>query len=119
MKTRTGKLKTYPVFNSKGKQVRVTIPEKEQEPENTVRLTVDGKTQTQTFEVKKDPRLETTPEEYAKQLSLSLQVRDKLSETNEAVIRIRDVRTQVNARGARAVTSPPSGRRTVMCFGGR
>src|ERR1039457_5305764 len=37
----------------------------------TVRLTVDGKTQAQTFEVKKDPRLETTPEEYAKQLSLS------------------------------------------------
>ena len=49
----------------------------------TVRLTVDGKTQTQTFEVKKDPRLDTTPEEYAKQLSLSLQVRDKLTETND------------------------------------
>ena len=35
-----------------------------------VRLTVDGKPQTQSFEVKKDPRLETTPDEYAKQLSL-------------------------------------------------
>jgi sensor c-di-GMP phosphodiesterase-like protein len=46
--------------------------------------------------VKKDPRLETTPEEYAKQLSLSLQVRDKLSETNDAVIRIRELRKQLD-----------------------
>jgi hypothetical protein len=62
----------------------------------TAKLTVDGKTQVQTFEVKKDPRLETTPEEYAKQLSLSLQVRDKLSDTNEAVIRIRELRKQLD-----------------------
>jgi photosystem II stability/assembly factor-like uncharacterized protein len=62
----------------------------------TVRLTVDGKTQTQTFEVKKDPRLTTTPEEYTKQLTLALQVRDKLSATNEGVIRIREVRKQLD-----------------------
>ena len=61
----------------------------------TVRLTVDGKTQTQSFEVKKDPRLTTTAEDYAKQLSLSLQVRDKLSATNEAVIKIRELRKQL------------------------
>jgi hypothetical protein len=61
----------------------------------TVRLTVDGKTQTQTFEVKKDPRLSTTPEDYAKQVSLALQIRDKLSETNEGVIRIRELRKQL------------------------
>jgi hypothetical protein len=62
----------------------------------TVRLTVEGKTQTQSFELKKDPRLATSPEDYAKQLSLSLQVRDKLSETNEAVIRIRGIRKQID-----------------------
>ncbi|MEO8595128.1 MAG: glycosyl hydrolase [Candidatus Solibacter sp.] len=62
----------------------------------SVRLTVDGKTQTQTFEVKKDPRLDTTADEYARQLSLSLQVRDKLSETNDAVIRIRELRKQLD-----------------------
>ena len=62
----------------------------------SVRLTVDGKAQTQSFEVKKDPRLETTPEEYAKQLSLSLQLRDKLSDTNGAVIRIRELRKQLD-----------------------
>jgi photosystem II stability/assembly factor-like uncharacterized protein len=61
-----------------------------------VRLTVDGKTQTQSFAIKKDPRLDTTPEDYAKQLSLALQVRDKLSETNEGVIRIRELRKQLD-----------------------
>jgi photosystem II stability/assembly factor-like uncharacterized protein len=62
----------------------------------TVKLTADGKTQTQTFEVKKDPRLATTPEEYAKQVTLALQVRDKLTDTNEAVIRIREMRKQLD-----------------------
>ncbi|HEY2018468.1 MAG TPA: glycosyl hydrolase [Bryobacteraceae bacterium] len=61
-----------------------------------VRLTVDGKTQTQPFEVKKDPRLQTTPEDYAKQLSLSIQLRDKLSETNEGVVKIRAMRKQLD-----------------------
>jgi hypothetical protein len=61
----------------------------------TVRVTVDGQTQSQTFEVKPDPRLKTTPEEYAKQLSLALQIRDKLSETNAAVVKIREIRRQL------------------------
>ena len=61
----------------------------------TVKLTANGKTQSQTFELKKDPRLSTTPEEYTKQVTLALQVRDKLSETNEAVLRIRQIRTQL------------------------
>jgi photosystem II stability/assembly factor-like uncharacterized protein len=61
-----------------------------------VRLTVDGKAQTESFEVKKDPRVETTPEDYAKQLALSLQIRDKLSATNDAVIGIREIRKQLD-----------------------
>jgi len=67
----------------------------------TVRLTVDGKTQTQSFAIKKNPLLDTTPEDYAKQLSLALQVRDKLSETNEGVIRIRALRKQLEDYAAR------------------
>jgi len=67
-----------------------------------VRLTVDGKSQTQPFEVKKDPRLQTTPEDYAKQLSLSLQLRDKLSETNEGVIKIRELRKQLDEYAKRS-----------------
>src|SRR5262249_14973851 len=61
-----------------------------------VRLTVDGKTMTENFEVKPDPRLTTTAADYAKQLDLVLKIRDKLSETNNAIIQIRDVKKQVD-----------------------
>jgi hypothetical protein len=61
-----------------------------------VRLTVNGKTETEKFEVRKDPRVETTPEQYTAQLETALQMRDKVSQTNQAVIQIRDVRKQVD-----------------------
>ncbi len=60
-----------------------------------VKLSADGKTFTQNFEVKADPRLTTTPADYAKQLELGLKIRDKLTETNNAILQIRDVRKQV------------------------
>jgi photosystem II stability/assembly factor-like uncharacterized protein len=60
-----------------------------------VKLTVDGKSYTQPFEIKPDPRLTTTPADYAKQFELGLKIRDKLTETHNAIIQIRDVRKQV------------------------
>jgi len=60
-----------------------------------VKLKVDGKSLTQNFEIKADPRLSTTPADYAKQLDLGLKIRDKLTETHNAIIQIRDVRKQV------------------------
>jgi photosystem II stability/assembly factor-like uncharacterized protein len=60
-----------------------------------VKLTVEGKSYTQNFEIKPDPRLTTTPADYAKQMELGLKIRDKLSETHNAIIQIRDVRKQV------------------------
>ncbi len=60
-----------------------------------VKLTVDGKSYTESFEVKADPRVTTTPADYAKQMELGLKIRDKLSETHNAIIQIRDVRKQV------------------------
>jgi photosystem II stability/assembly factor-like uncharacterized protein len=60
-----------------------------------VKLTVEGKSYTQPFEIKSDPRLTTAPGDYAKQLELGLKIRDKLSETHNAIIQIRDVRKQV------------------------
>ena len=60
-----------------------------------VRLTVDGNTTTENFEVKPDPRLTTTAGDYAKQFELGLRIRDKLTETHDAIIQIRDVRKQV------------------------
>ena len=61
-----------------------------------VKLTVDGKTMTESFEVKPDPRLTTTAAEYAKQLDLALKIRDKLTETHNAIIQIRDVKKQID-----------------------
>jgi photosystem II stability/assembly factor-like uncharacterized protein len=61
-----------------------------------VRLTADGKTYTETFDVRKDPRLATTDADFAKQLDLQLKIRDKLSETHNAIISIREARKQID-----------------------
>jgi photosystem II stability/assembly factor-like uncharacterized protein len=61
-----------------------------------VKLTVDGQTLTESFEVKGDPRLNTTAADYARQLELSLKIRDKLTETHNAIIQIRDVKKQID-----------------------
>ena len=61
-----------------------------------VKLTVDGQTVTETFTVKPDPRLTLTPADYAKQFDLSLKIRDKLTETHNAIIQIRDIKKQVD-----------------------
>ena len=62
-----------------------------------VKLTSGSETQTVGFRVQKDPRVVTTPEEYQRQLELSLQLRDKLSETHQAILDIRDIRKQIDA----------------------
>lgn len=66
-----------------------------------VKLTADGKSLTESFSVLKDPRIDTTPEAFAKQFELLTRIRDKFSETSEAIIQIRDVRKQVNDTAAR------------------
>ncbi|HET7113324.1 MAG TPA: hypothetical protein VFI57_06755, partial [Pyrinomonadaceae bacterium] len=60
-----------------------------------VRMKVDGQTLTQSFDIKTDPRLNTSAADYAKQAELGLKIRDKLTETHNAIIQIRDVRRQV------------------------
>jgi len=61
----------------------------------TAKLTAGGESQTQSFTVRADPRLKTQPQDYAAQLALALQLRDKLSAVNQAVIEIRDARKQL------------------------
>jgi len=73
-----------------------------------VKLTVDGSTMTATFEVRADPRLTTTAADYAKQLDLSLKIRDKLNETHNAIIQIRDVKKQVDDLVKRLAGQPNS-----------
>jgi hypothetical protein len=71
-----------------------------------VKLTVDGKALTQNFEIKGDPRVSTTPADYTKQLELSLKIRDKLSETHNAILQIREVRRQVEDLLKRVASQP-------------
>ena len=61
----------------------------------TVELDANGRTEKQQFEIKKDPRASTTPEDFSKQLALELQIRDEVSAANQAVMDIRSERHQL------------------------
>lgn len=67
----------------------------------TVRITANGETKSRDFTITLDPRLVAagiTEADLAEQFSLSRRVRDKVSEANQAVIDIRNIREQVNQR---------------------
>jgi photosystem II stability/assembly factor-like uncharacterized protein len=61
-----------------------------------VRLTAAGETLTQPFEIRKDPRSSSTQEDLEAQLQFLLEARDKLTETHDAIRRIREVRAQLD-----------------------
>ena len=63
-----------------------------------VRMTVDGKAQTQPLVVKRHPLHAATDADLVEQFNLAIQIRDKVSEANNAVIQIRGIRTQVADR---------------------
>jgi photosystem II stability/assembly factor-like uncharacterized protein len=65
----------------------------------TVRLLVDGRSETRDLVVSKDPRLATvTQADLDEQLALTMQVRDKTSAANEGVVRIRDLKSEIADR---------------------
>jgi hypothetical protein len=57
-----------------------------------VRLTVNGNTSEQEFEILEDPRIKTTQEELQSQFEFLIKVRDKVSEANQGVIDIRKIK---------------------------
>ncbi|MBI4538978.1 MAG: glycosyl hydrolase [Gemmatimonadetes bacterium] len=61
----------------------------------TVRLTVDGQTYSQPFEIVKDPRGPTTPEQFAEKHRLLMAIRDKIDEIHRTVAEVRAARQQV------------------------
>lgn len=69
------------------------------------KLTINGQTQETEFEILKDPRSQGTVADIKEQFDFLIQVRDKLSETNKAVKRIRSAREQINR-----VTEPMKGK---------
>jgi photosystem II stability/assembly factor-like uncharacterized protein len=60
-----------------------------------VELMVDGKTQSQSFTVIKDPRAPTTQDDFDKQLTFALKIRDRVTEANQSVIDIRAAKDQL------------------------
>ncbi len=81
--------KTFPgmVFYGSTNQGPKAVPGKYK-----VRLTVNGQSQEQEFEILKDPRVSTTQEEFQAQINFLVKVRDKVSEANQGVIDIRKTR---------------------------
>jgi len=67
-----------------------------------VRLTVDGKSQTQPLVVKRHPLRSATDADLKEQFDLGIRIRDKASEANNAVILIRSVKQQVKDRLAKS-----------------
>jgi hypothetical protein len=70
-----------------------------------VRLTAGEWSQTQSFELLKDPRLSTTQADFQAQFDLEMQVRDTISELQRQVLKIRDIGDQVEALANRLADS--------------
>jgi photosystem II stability/assembly factor-like uncharacterized protein len=70
------------------------------------RLTVLGKSYTAPLEIKADPRLKITQEDLTRQFDLLLKIRDKVTETDNTIIQIRDLREQIKAINARLKSDP-------------
>ena len=66
----------------------------------TIKLTTAGKTITDSFEIKLDPRIkDVTRADLEEKFTLAMQIRDQTSKANEAVIRIREVKEKINKEG--------------------
>ena len=66
-----------------------------------VRLTVDGRTLTQPFEVQKDPRIQASDEDLREQYAWAAKTHDLLTRVHDGVIALRDVRAQAEAWAGR------------------
>jgi len=65
----------------------------------TVRLSVNGQTLSERFNVEKDPRIDSvTVADLTEQFKLAMQVRDRTTEANEIVIAIRELKKQMADR---------------------
>ena len=63
------------------------------------RLTADGQSFTEPFEIVKDPRLETvTQADFDAQFELSRQIAQRVDDAHRAVLQVREVREQVDDR---------------------
>ncbi len=61
-----------------------------------VRISVGEKSMTQSWNWKKDPRLETAQEEFQEQFDLLIKIRDEMTQLNKAINRLRSIKKQVD-----------------------
>jgi hypothetical protein len=68
-----------------------------------VRVTVDGQTETQSFAIKREPRVlkDVTDQDLRDQFDLAIQIRDRVSIANEAVLLARGIKQQIADRKAK------------------
>jgi hypothetical protein len=71
-----------------------------------VRLTVLGQSYTAPLEIKADPRLKISQQDLAQQFDLLVKIRDKVTETDDAIIQIRDLRGQIHTMNTRLKNDP-------------
>jgi len=69
------------------------------------KLTVDGRTETQTFTVKKHPWHDVSDADMAAQYELASQIRDRVNDANNAVIQIRRLKQAILDRQSKAETA--------------
>ena len=60
-----------------------------------VKLTVDGKSYTAPLELKPDPRVKATPEDFEKQFSLRMRIERDITNVYDSVLQMRDVQAQL------------------------
>ncbi len=71
-----------------------------------VRLTVLGKAYTAPLQIEPDPRLKVTQADLQKQFDLLIKIREKVTQTDDAINQIRDLREQINTINKRLKGDP-------------
>jgi hypothetical protein len=71
-----------------------------------VRLTVDGTATAKPLTVKRHPMRDVTDADLKEQFDLAIRIRDKVSEANNAVIQIRNLKQQITERTAKSANAP-------------
>jgi photosystem II stability/assembly factor-like uncharacterized protein len=72
----------------------------------TVKLTVLGQSYTAPLQIVPDPRLSVTHADLQKQFDLLMKIRESVTQTDETIIQIRDLRDQINAVNKRLASDP-------------
>ena len=71
-----------------------------------VKLTVLGTSYTAPLEIVTDPRLKVTEADLQKQFDLMMKIRESVTQTDETINQIRDIREQINAINKRLGSDP-------------